>query len=113
MEPQNTGSFGANLGGISALKQAMSRRGLDASVLDQVSAAAPTEQVAPSAVPANAPQIGSVEGVAAQAAGQPQQAEVPFRSGEAQIALEALADTAKTESDIAKNILKLRTQGLA
>lgn len=42
MDPNaNTGSFGAATGGADALKQAMARRGVDASVLQQLTPAAP------------------------------------------------------------------------
>ncbi len=118
MEGQNPGSFASILGGSgSALLQAMQKRGIDPNsipALSQVSASAPTatDNLPPQPVPEASPQIGTIEGVAAQAAGQPQQ-ETPFRSGESQIALEALSNTAKVEADIAKNILKMRTQGLA
>ena len=37
----NTGQFGISLGGVQAVKQAMQRRGMDVSILDQVSPAAP------------------------------------------------------------------------
>ena len=54
----NTGSFGAALGGIDALKASMQSRGIDTSVLDQVSAAAPGEQAAPGQVPTTNPNAG-------------------------------------------------------
>lgn len=105
MEPQNTGSFGAGLGGTSALKQAMQRRGLDASVLDQVSAAAPGEQVMPPAVSGSGPQVGDI---ASQAVGQAEEPKVPFRSAEMETSLKALEGTVKTENKIAESMLKLQ-----
>lgn len=105
-ENQNTGSFGAGLGGIDALKAAMQKRGMDASVLDQVSASAPT---GPSAV---APAIGQdANNVMSQTPQAPQEIAgeqgPQTRSGEMEIALKALAQTVSTENTIAKQALKL------
>lgn len=65
--PSNSGSFGSAIGGGgNAIAQAMQSRGMDASVLNQVSPTAPTSPErglpqpvgagAPSAVPQQAPQ---------------------------------------------------------
>lgn len=101
---QNTGGFGAAIGGADALKQAMQRRGIDASLLDQVSPAAPGPQspVAP-ALPADA------GGMAPPAPGgvpvAPAAEKVPFRSGEAEIAIKALKSVVDTENKIAEAAL--------
>ena len=105
MPPQdvtNTGSFGAATGGTQALKNAMGRRGMDAGILDQVSASAPT---GPSPV---APDVqGGNVGIQAvgQAAPQPTQAQT--RSGEMEIALKSLSGVVKTESKIAEALVGL------
>lgn len=85
----------------------MQKRGLDASVLDQVSAAAPGQQNAPAAVPTTNPQVGGVEQqVAGQAAGVPAgQPKTPFRSAEMEISLKALQNTVNTENKIAEAVL--------
>lgn len=108
MEDQNTGSFGAPLGGIDALKQAMQRRGISIPAIEQMSASAPGEQVAPPSI-SEAPQVGNIE---SQVAGQVEEPEQKFRSAEMDTALNALAKVATTESDIAKNALKLRSGGV-
>ncbi|HEC64385.1 MAG TPA: hypothetical protein ENI23_03740 [bacterium] len=107
MPPQNTGSFGATIGGADALKASMGRRGIDASLLDQISPAAPTgpSEVAP-ALPADAGVPSPVTGGAPAA---PTGAEkVPFRSGEAEIAIKALKSVIDTENKIAEAVLGLR-----
>ena len=112
MAEQNMGSFGAALGGADALKAAMQKRGMDASVLDQVSASAPTgpSPVAPN-IPAGASSPAGT--MAEQAVGQPAP-EAPAapnqmpRSAEMDIALKALAGTVKTENKIAEASLGLR-----
>ena len=105
---QNTGSFAAQLGDVSALKQAMERRGIDTSVLDQVSAAAPTGPT-PTAppVPETSPQIGTMAPAPSPRAGVGEPQKVPFRSGEAEIALRAMQGVIKTESKIAEAIVGL------
>ena len=108
MPPQNTGSFGAAIGGGDALKAAMQRRGIDASLLDQVSPAAP---VGPSEVPPALPaDAGIPSQVTGGVAGVPAPAieKAPFRSGEAEIALKALAGTLRVENKIAEALLGLR-----
>ena len=107
MDPQNTGSFGAAIGGADALKASMGRRGIDTSLLDNISPASPTgPSEVPSALPTDA-------GVPPQVAGGPPVAPAgevtaPPRSGEMEIALKALAGTVKTENKIAEAILGLR-----
>ena len=102
---QNLGSFGAAIGGGDALKAAMQRRGVDTSLLDQISPAAPggPSEVAP-ALPTDAgipSQVtGAVAGVPA-----PAIEKAPFRSGEAEIALKALAQTVRIENKIAEAAL--------
>lgn len=100
MATLQTGSFGAGLGGIQALKQAMQRRGIDSSILDQVSASAPS---GPSAVPGIAPTNDI--GIPQTPAQSIQPAKVPARSGEMEIAIQALAGVVKTENKIAESTL--------
>lgn len=105
-ENQNTGSFGAGLGGIDALKAAMQKRGIDASILDQVSASAPTGA---SAVAPNVPQdANNVMTQTASSAVGGSNSKTPFRSAESEISLKALRDVAKTEAKIAE----LSVQGI-
>ena len=107
MDPtQNTGSFGAATGGTDALRAAMERRGLDASILDQVSASSPT---GPSEVPGQVPEANVMQSPSMEAVGQATGGqEPPVRSGEMGIALKALAQTVSTENTIAKSALKLQ-----
>ena len=104
MPNQNMGSFGAATGGADALKAAMQRRGVDASVLDQMTPGAPgpASPVAPT-IPETNPQIGAVSAPAPEAG-----LANLFRSAEAEIALKALAGVAKTESKIAEAALGLQ-----
>ena len=107
---QNTGSFGAAIGGSDALKQAMGRRGMDASALDQVSPAAPTgpSSVAPG-IPPDANMGAAAPGAAPvdPAMGTMEEKQTP-RSAEMEIALKALADTVKTENKIAETLIGSR-----
>lgn len=103
MDQQNTGSFAAPLGGIEALKASMSQRGMDTSVLDQMSAAAPGQQVSPGSVPQTDPKAGFDQRVAGQSA-QPKQ---PFRSAESEIATKALKSVIDTDNAIAKQSLAM------
>lgn len=100
MPTQNTGSFGADLGGIQALKESMKRRGIDSSILDQVSASAPS---GPSESPGIAPTNDI--GLPQTPTPSPQPTVTPTRSGEMDIALKALAGTVKTENKIAESTL--------
>ena len=105
----NTGQFGIGLGGIQALKSAMQQRGMDASILDQVSPAAPSgpSQVAPP-VPQTNPQVGAMPSATPQAGPTPTGPTAPpSRTGEMDIALKALAGTVRTENKIAESQLKL------
>jgi hypothetical protein len=108
MEPQNTGSFGVGLGDISALKQAMSRRGIDASILDSVSASAPTgaTNVAP-ALPEGVGIAPEQQAATQVPATQPQQ---EFRSAEMSLALKAMNSVISTENSIVKQALSLGLQ---
>lgn len=119
MEENNPGSFGAILGNSGgALKRALARRGIDASILDQTSQASPTGSNLPPNI-SNAPQMGDqtpqVDGQTQQIAGPAAQVaqeaneKPPARSFEMQTALEALTDVVKTENTLAKQVLKLQT----
>ena len=102
----NPGQFGAAIGGSAAIRSAMQRRGIDASVLDQISPAAPggPSPVAPG-VPTTNPQVGAIPSPRPSPAAGP--AAPPSRSGEMDIALKALAGTVRTENKIAESQLKL------
>jgi len=104
MPPQTIGGgqFGTALGGAGALKAAMQRRGIDTSVLDQMSPAAPGEASSvASNLPQTNPSIGQSLGPEAIPLATPttpsQQLRQEFRSAEMQIALRALENTVKTE----------------
>jgi len=98
MATQQTGSFGAGLGGVQALKSAMQRRGIDSSILDQVSGAAPSG-------PSPAPGIAPTNDIGLPQTQLAQPAKVPARSGEMEIAIQALAGVVKTENKIAESTL--------
>lgn len=109
MESTNMGSFGAATGGTDALRAAMQRRGLDTSILDQVSATAPSgpSQVAPDITGAM-PEVGSPDQARVATAARPQEPKLPFRSAEAEIALKALKSTVDTENKIAEVVMGLQ-----
>lgn len=108
MQDIGGGQFGQALGGVDALKAAMQRRGMDSSILDQVSASAPSgpSNVAPP-IPEGTQNIASSipQTLTTPATPEPQQ---QFRSAEQEIALKALANTVKTENKIAEGVLGLR-----
>lgn len=115
MDSQNTGSFGAALGGIDALKASMQSRGIDTSALDQVSAAAPGEQRSPGSLPSNVPQLSSSDQMVANDIAQPQlptpqtlNPQAQFRSAEAEIATKALKSVIDTDNAIAKQSLGIK-----
>lgn len=93
----NTGSFGGNLGGLPNLRAAMERRGQDASVLDQITNAAP----GPSSPVAGAAPQGPDMQVASSMSSTPM-------DPDQEIALTALADTVKTNNKIKKAAAGLR-----
>ena len=104
--PTNQGSFGVATGGQEALKNAMQKRGLDISVLDQVSAGAPGVQPPiPGTIPEGTPNLAPSIDQTLQA---PQEAPAQTRSAEMDIALKALKGTVDTENKIAKASLGLR-----
>jgi hypothetical protein len=102
----DTGSFGNAIGGASALKQAMQRRGMDASIMDQVSPAGGGTPVAPP-IEKQAP-TGQGMDQTMQPISPQTQPEATTRSEEMRIALQALSDTVKTENKIAESIVGLR-----
>lgn len=96
-------AFGQGLSGIDALKASMQTRGMDTSILDQMSASAPGVQVSPGNVPQSGQRVGFDERqLAGQTMEQPKQQP---RSAEMEIALKALADTVKTENKIASSVM--------
>ena len=105
MDPtQNTGSFGAATGGTDALRAAMERRGLDASILDQVSASSPT---GPSEVPGQVPETNVMQSPSMEAVGQATKPETPFTSGEMELSLKALKSVVDTENAVKKATIGL------
>ena len=102
---QNTGSFGAATGGTDALRAAMERRGMDASILDQVSASSPT---GPSEVPGQVPDTNVMQQAPAmEAVGQATKPETPFASGEMELSLKALKSVVDTENAVKKATIGL------
>jgi hypothetical protein len=107
----NTGSFAGNLGDVSALKQAMARRGMDASILDQVSASAPTGATAVAPALPEGAGIGIPQQQAPSQVPSTQTPDAPpFRSSEMSLALKALDSVVKTENSIIKSALSLGLQ---
>jgi len=102
---QLTGSFGAATGGSAALKAAMSRRGIDTSVLDQMS---------PGSVAGASPVPTGVEG--SPNVGQTPQVGVTAPTKEPdtdmKIALKALAGVVKNEGELKKTVIQMRSGGL-
>lgn len=108
---KNRGSFGAGvLGDTSALREALSSRGLSSSVLDQVSNVAPSgpSNVAP-AIPQTDPSLalGQAQPATAQQT-TPQGPQSPaFRSSEAEIAIKSMQGVVKSEQKIAESLAQL------
>jgi len=102
----NTGSFGAPLGDVSALKAAMQRRGIDASILDQISGGTPMgpSPVPPSPEPTNTggqpPQAGVTEATPSQP------------DSDVTIAMKALATVVTNDSKTKRDLVTLRSQGV-
>lgn len=106
--PQNMGSFGAPAGGAEALKNALRRRGIDTSVLNQMSAgAAGGPAPVPGQVPQGAPNVAPSIDQSLQPVS-PGETKPQARSAEQEIALKALADTVKTENKIAEALIGMR-----
>ncbi len=100
---QNTGSFAAGLGDVSALKQAMARKGMDVSVLEGISGAAPT---GPTSVAPRLPQTTPNVGVPQQAVQPPKEPESDVR-----IALKALGSFITSEGKVKEIVAKGRMGG--
>jgi hypothetical protein len=98
MEPQ-FGSGSALLGGTSAIQEAMKRRGVDASVLNQVSPASgmPGANVLPTSAPAP---LGNMAQMPPQ--GQDQGQGLPTGSSEAELIIKALAQRLKDLTKLGK-----------
>lgn len=104
MEPTNKGSFGAGvLGDTSALRAAMDAKGIDSSVLEQVSNAAPTggTNISPP-LPQGDPNVGV-----------PQQAVQPPKEpdSDVKIALKALGAFVTSEGKVKEIVAKGQTGG--
>ena len=110
MDPnQNTGSFGAATGGADVLKQAMARRGIDASVLDQMSpgSVAGTTPV-PEGMPQSAPTSGG-GGLPTSGMTAPQ---APPPESDVTIAMKALSTVVTNDSKMKRDLAIMRTQGV-
>ena len=117
MDPnQNIGSFGAAIGGGSALAEAAQRRGIDLSALQQRSpASAGGAPPIPEAPPTINPSVGTPQEAGAalapegvpQGIPQPQEPDTDLR-----IALTALTKFVGDESKLKKDVLTLRGQGV-
>ena len=96
------GQFAAATGGGDALRAAFEKRGIDTSILDNVSESAPGGQ--------NIPGTPATNNIDTQSpVGQPQAqgvAKQPTRSGEMEIALKSMSSVISTENAIAKQALK-------
>lgn len=105
--PINTGSFASSIGGSSAIKQALLRRGMGAGILDQQSpASAGGGTPIPAAMPA--PQGPSTMGISPQASmTPPKPPETDLR-----IALTALTKFVGSESNLKKSVMDMRSQGM-
>ena|SRR3990167_11210949 len=105
--PPNTGSFASTIGGSDALKQAMMRRGIDASALSQVS---PGSVAGGSSVAPAVPETASAN---AALGGMPQGGQTPSEEPESdlRIALQALTKFVSSESSLKKDLIGLRNQG--
>jgi hypothetical protein len=122
VDGQNIGSFGAPIGGGSALAEAMSRRGIDLSALQQTSPASapgapplPTGAMpqggdlatAQAAMPQEVP--GAMPGAVPGATPEP---ESQSTNPELMSAIEALGGFVKSEGQTRREVVKARTQGL-
>jgi len=96
------GQFAQATGGGDALRQAFEKRGIDTSILDNVSESAPGGQNIPGAPATNNIDTQSPVGQSQAQAVDKQ----PTRSGEMEIALKSLASVVSTENAIAKQTLK-------
>ena len=93
----NTGSFGSAIGGAEAIKQAMARRGIDASVLQQKSPAAAGSEPMP-----QAPQMGAQGagmGEMPQVPGMPTEGATP-QTAESELIIKALAARLKALGEL-------------
>lgn len=100
-----TGSFASALGGSGALKEAMSRRGIDASALQSMSpASAGGPSVVPTAVPTTNPDVGSI----------PSSAVTPPKEddSELKIALKAMSGFIGSEGKLRRDLVGYQKQGL-
>ena len=101
------GQFGQAIGGGDALRQAMSRRGIDTSMLDTISPAAPGPE---SPVAPALPEGAGVGAPGPQLPTQPTGAPKPeqeFRSAEMSLALKAMNSVISTENSVVKQALQL------
>lgn len=100
MNAQNTGSFASAIGGASALKSAMERRGISASALQQMSpASAGGQNTVPMGVPTTNPQVGSM----------PEQNMSKPEDSELKIALKALGGFVQSEGKLRRDVATQNT----
>lgn len=105
------GRFGEAIGGGDALRAALQRRNIDPALIEQVSNQAPTgPSNLPAPVPQGAPNVSLPPDQSLQTSSQAQEGN--FRSGEMQVALQALADVVKTEQKIARDALNVLGGGV-
>lgn len=107
MDGQNTGSFGQGLGDTSALREALTRRGINPGVLNQQSeaAAGPTPPGPPS-------EMTTANAAMPQAMGAPQPAQ-PQPDSDVTLAVKALSGLIKSDQDLKKGAMQLRGMGRA
>lgn len=102
---ENTGSFGAAIGGNQELMEAMQRRGVDASAMQQMS---------PGSVGGAAPMptdMAAAQAAMPQAMGQPAPQQAP--ESDNTIAMKALATVVTNDSKMKRDLATMKAQGLA
>ncbi len=109
MDNQNTGSFGAAIGGGSALVEAMQRRGIDASALQAQSPASAGGAPVPAPLPEDGMQAAQAAlpqgaGVTSPAPSQP--------DSDVTIATKALATMVTNDSKMKKDLATMQSQGV-
>lgn len=105
---QNHGSFGAAIGGSPALIEAMKRRGIDTSALQQVSPAAANPNPTPPPLPSD---------TASASAAMPQdlsqtQSQQTQPDSDVTIATKALATMVTNDSKMKRDLVNLKAQGV-
>ena len=116
--PQNTGSFGAATGGGSALAEAMQRRGMDTSILQQIT---PGGGGGDTPMPQNPGDLQSAQAAlpneSVQASPEPQTASqtpqpAPPTDPELMVAMEALGGFVRQAGNTRRDVVKAKSQGI-